>query len=84
MRVWRSDASSRSNIKSSRQRAKLEYQDKLKERYKYMPEINRIARHRHLPKPVKKAQDMKRLYSKSKKRVYFVVFCFEFYSILYF
>lgn len=64
LRVWRSDASSRSNIKSSRQRAKLEYQDKLKERYKYMPEINRIARHRHLPKPVKKAQDMKRLYSK--------------------
>ena len=30
------------------------------ERYGHMPEIRRIRRHRHVPKPVKKAEEIKR------------------------
>jgi WD repeat and SOF domain-containing protein 1 len=37
----------------------LEYDAALVERYKHMPEIKRIHRHRHLPKQVKKASEIK-------------------------
>ena len=59
IRLWRSNASARSGIKSARERQKLEYDQALKERYKHMPEIKRIARHRHVPKQVKKAGEIK-------------------------
>lgn len=59
IRLWRARASSREGIKSARQRQKLEYDNTLKERYKHMPEIRRIARHRHVPKPIKKAGEIK-------------------------
>lgn len=68
VRVWRSNASERSNVKSSRERAKLNYDQKLKDRYKYMPEVRRIARHRHLPSVVKKAQQIKTVELQSLKR----------------
>jgi DDB1- and CUL4-associated factor 13 len=60
IRLWRANASERSSIKSARQRQKLEYDAALIERYKHMPEIRRIHRHRHVPKQVKKAGEIKR------------------------
>ncbi len=60
VRLWRSNASARSGVKSARQRQKLEYDDALRERYKHMPEVKRIARHRHVPKQVKRAGEIKR------------------------
>ncbi|GAB7360991.1 hypothetical protein MBLNU230_g0974t1 [Neophaeotheca triangularis] len=68
VRLWRSNASDRSGIKSSRQRQKLEYDDALKERYKHMPEVKRISRHRRVPKQVKKAGEIKSEEIKSIKR----------------
>ena len=59
IRLWRANASKREGIKSARQRQKLEYDEALKERYKHMPEIRRIKRHRHVPKQVKKAGEIK-------------------------
>lgn len=59
VRLWRAKANARSGIKSARQRQKLEYDDALKERYKHMPGIRRIMRHRRLPKQVKKAGEIK-------------------------
>lgn len=47
---------------------KLEYDTALKERYKHMPEIRRIARHRHIPKTVKKAGEIKKIEEASIKR----------------
>lgn len=58
-RVWRANASERSGVKSARQRQKLEYDDTLMKRYEHMPEIRRIKRHRHVPKQVKKAGEIK-------------------------
>ncbi|KAG2736746.1 hypothetical protein G9P44_000836 [Scheffersomyces stipitis] len=68
IRLWRANAADRSNIKSSRQRAKLEYDAALKERYKHMPEIKRISRHRHVPKTIKKAGEIKRVEIDSLKK----------------
>ena len=60
IRLWRANASDRSGVKSARQRAKLEYDQALIQRYSHMPEIRRMRRHRHLPKPVKKAGEIKK------------------------
>ncbi|PWW73829.1 WD40 repeat-like protein [Tuber magnatum] len=68
VRLWRAEASQRSHIRSARERAKLEYDSALKERYKHMPEIRRIAKHRHVPKPIKKAGEIKRVEEASLKR----------------
>ncbi|KAK7205979.1 WD40-repeat-containing domain protein [Myxozyma melibiosi] len=68
VRIWRADAASRSNVKSARQRAKLEYDDALKERYKNMPEIRRISRHRHVPAHVKNAADTMKIEIASRER----------------
>lgn len=68
VRLWRANASARQGIKSAAQRQKLEYDAALRERYKHMPEIRRIARHRHVPKQVKKAGEIKGEELKSIKR----------------
>ncbi|VEU23144.1 DEKNAAC104033 [Brettanomyces naardenensis] len=68
IRIWRSKSNERSAPKSTRERNKLEYDEKLKERYASMPEIRRISRHRHLPEVIKKAQDIKRTEIQAIKR----------------
>lgn len=68
VRLWRSNASERASVKSSKLRAKLEYDEALKERFKHMPEIRRIARHRHVPIVVKKAGEIKSIERDSIKR----------------
>ncbi|TVY59668.1 Protein sof1, partial [Lachnellula suecica] len=59
IRLWRANASKREGIKSAKQRQALEYNEALAERYAHMPEIRRIKRHRHIPKVVKKAGEIK-------------------------
>lgn len=59
IRLWRAQASQRTGVKSARQMQKLEYDAALVERYQHMPEIRRIKRHRHIPKQVKKAGEIK-------------------------
>ncbi len=59
IRLWRANASERSGVKSAKQRQALEYNEALIKRYGHMPEIRRIKRHRHLPKVVKKAGEIK-------------------------
>ncbi|KAK6200495.1 WD40-repeat-containing domain protein [Scheffersomyces amazonensis] len=68
VRIWRANSSDRAGIKSSRQRAKMEYDNALKERFKHMPEIKRISRHRHVPIVIKKANEIKRVELESLKK----------------
>lgn len=44
---------------SARQRAATTYGDSLKERFKHHPEIKRISRHRHVPKQIYTAKQLK-------------------------
>jgi DDB1- and CUL4-associated factor 13 len=53
---------------SSRQRQAREYNEALATRYSHMPELRRIKRHRHLPKAVKKAGEIKNEEVKAIKR----------------
>jgi WD repeat and SOF domain-containing protein 1 len=68
IRLWRANASKREGIKSAKQRESLEYNAALVERYSHMPEIRRIRRHRHIPKVVKKAGEIKNVELASIKR----------------
>jgi DDB1- and CUL4-associated factor 13 len=68
VRLWRSHASSRSGVKSAKERQALEYSEALRKRYGHLPEIKRIERHRHVPKVVKKAAEIKSVQMKGVKR----------------
>ncbi|KAH6672981.1 U3 small nucleolar RNA associated protein [Halenospora varia] len=68
IRLWRANASKREGIKSAKQRQSLEYNEALTERYAHMPEIRRIKRHRHTPKVIKKAGEIKSEELKAIKR----------------
>ncbi|AOA63151.1 Biogenesis of 40S (small) ribosomal subunit [Komagataella phaffii CBS 7435] len=68
VRLWRSRASERSGVKSSRLKTRLHYDDKLKEKFAALPEVRRIARHRHLSQVIKSAQEIKRTELQSLKR----------------
>ncbi|KFX96788.1 hypothetical protein O988_05158 [Pseudogymnoascus sp. VKM F-3808] len=68
IRLWRAESSRREGIKSAKQRQALEYNAALSERYQHMPEIRRIKRHRHVPKVIKKAGEIKSEELKAIKR----------------
>lgn len=51
-----------------REKKKHEYHEAIKKRYGHLPEVNRIARHRHLPRPVYKAAALMRTMAIAKKR----------------
>ncbi|KAH8596889.1 WD40-repeat-containing domain protein [Bisporella sp. PMI_857] len=68
IRLWRANASKREGIKSAAQRQSLELSAALQQRYEHMPEIKRIKRHRHIPKVVKKAGEIKNEELKAIKR----------------
>ncbi|KMZ64996.1 WD repeat and SOF1 domain-containing protein [Zostera marina] len=68
LRVWKANASEQMGILLPRERKKLEYHDAVKRRYKHLPEVNRILRHRHLPKPVYKATLLRRTITDAENR----------------
>jgi len=68
VRIWKAKASASLKTLLPRERKKLEYEDKLKQRYGHMTEVKRIARHRHLPKSIQKAGRMKEIMKKSDQR----------------
>lgn len=68
IRLWRANSSKREGVKSAKQRQALEYNEALSERYGHMPEVRRIKRHRHLPKVIKKASEIKKEELKAIKR----------------
>ncbi|KAH9903485.1 WD40 repeat-like protein [Cubamyces lactineus] len=60
VRIWKAHASDKLGIVTARERAAIEYRQSLKARWKADAEVNKIARTRHLPKPVYKAAQLKR------------------------
>lgn len=68
LRIWKARASVSLGAKVPREEKKLEYLDALKQRYAHLPEIRRIAKHRHVPKQIKKAAELKRVMKDSERR----------------
>ncbi|KAK9696287.1 Protein sof1 [Basidiobolus ranarum] len=67
VRLWRANASERMGSKDTRERTHLEYNEKLKNRYKHLPEIRRIDKHRHVPRAIAKASRTKKVMVQSRK-----------------
>lgn len=53
IRVWKSQASEVLGPVSRNERAALDYREKLKSKFAQMPEIKKIAQHRHVPRYIK-------------------------------
>ena len=51
-----------------REKRKLEYEQQLMQRYKAMPEIRQITRHRHVPRYILKAKIQERAHIASVRR----------------
>ncbi|CAO3590692.1 unnamed protein product [Absidia cylindrospora] len=60
IRLWKAHASEKLGIKDRRERTKLEYSQKLKERFGHLKEIKRIDRHRNIPQDIKRADRTKK------------------------
>ncbi|KAJ2999250.1 DDB1- and CUL4-associated factor 13 [Globomyces sp. JEL0801] len=67
IRLWKAQASEKLGILSNREMSSKKYSDALKGRYSSMPEINRIAKHRRVPKAISKATTKKGVMLKSIK-----------------
>ncbi|KAI9466547.1 WD40-repeat-containing domain protein [Coemansia mojavensis] len=68
LRLWRARASERLGAKSNRERATAEYSDKLKDRYKHVPEVRRVLRQRNIPTAIKRASQTKHEMLASRRR----------------
>ncbi|KAK9844406.1 hypothetical protein WJX74_002087 [Apatococcus lobatus] len=60
VRIWKADASAPLGKLLPRQKQTQAYNQALIRRFKHLPEINRIVRHRHVPKPIYKAGKLRR------------------------
>ena len=68
VRVWKAAAAEQGGVLLPRERHKQAYGAALVERYKHMPEIKRITRHRHLPGAIYKAAKLRRVVGEADKR----------------
>lgn len=69
VRLWKAKAAEQLGVLLPREKHKHAYMNALKERYKHLPEVQRIDRHRHLPKPIYKATKLRQtVYDADKKR----------------
>lgn len=66
MRIWKAHASERLAPSSRREREHLSYQEALKDKYKFAPEIRRITRHRQTPKHIKKSLEIEHVQRESR------------------
>ncbi|KAF9611578.1 hypothetical protein IFM89_033582 [Coptis chinensis] len=60
LRLWKAQASEQLGVVLPRERKKHEYDEAIKNRYKHLPEVKRIVRHKHLPKPIYNASKLSR------------------------
>ena len=61
IRLWKAEASKPLQHLHPVEKEKLDYQEKLKKRYGHLSEINRIARHRHVPLSIYNAKKKKKV-----------------------
>ncbi|XP_041991028.1 DDB1- and CUL4-associated factor 13-like [Salvia splendens] len=68
LRLWKAKASEQLGVLLPRERKNHEYLEAVKNRYKHLPEVKRIVRHRHLPKPIYKAASLRRIMTDAQRK----------------
>ncbi|CAN1827469.1 DDB1- and CUL4-associated factor 13 [Linum perenne] len=68
LRVWKAKASEQLGVLLPREQKKQQYMEAVKNRYKHLSEIKRIVRHKHLPKPIYKAKELRQTITDAEKQ----------------
>nr|ACO14642.1 WD repeat and SOF domain-containing protein 1 [Caligus clemensi] len=68
IRLWKANASEQLGVLKDRQKAALEYNQALKDKYGHYPKIKRIAKHRNVPKHIMNAQAEHKIIKTSKSK----------------
>lgn len=68
IRIWKARASEKQGALLPREKRKAVYERKLVERYNHLPEVRGIERHRHVPKAVVKATQVRRTMQESEQK----------------
>ncbi|XWS68684.1 hypothetical protein CRYUN_Cryun04dG0112300 [Craigia yunnanensis] len=68
LRLWKAKVSGQLGVVLPREKKKHEYLEAVKNRYKHLPEVKLIVKHRHLPKPIYKAANLRRTMIEAERR----------------
>ncbi|PIA31210.1 hypothetical protein AQUCO_05100011v1 [Aquilegia coerulea] len=68
LRLWKAKASEQMGVIIGRERRNHELKEALIKQYQHLPEVNRVIRHRHLPKPIYKARILRRIMLEAERR----------------
>ncbi|KAI8050475.1 WD40-repeat-containing domain protein [Syncephalis plumigaleata] len=68
IRLWKAVASEKIGPVDTRERTHMEYQEKLKDRYRHLPQVKKVLKHRLVPKAITTASKTKRIMLGSRKR----------------
>ncbi|KAJ1968247.1 Protein sof1 [Dispira parvispora] len=68
VRIWKARASQKLGPIRNKEKSKQEYNEKLRNRYKHLPEVRRVLNNRSVPSSVSKALNKKLTMLKSEKR----------------
>lgn len=68
VRIWKANAAQQLGTMLPREWKKAQYNAALIDRFKHVPDIKRISRHRHVPKQIMKASELRRTMENSERR----------------
>lgn len=68
VRCWKAKAAEKLGVKDQREKVSLAYREKLVEKFKELPEIRRIHKHKHVPKMIKSLTNKRRIMEGAKKK----------------
>lgn len=60
LRIWKAKASEKLGLLSAREMAQREYSENLRNKWSAVGEVSKIEKQRHVPKPIKQAQRLKK------------------------
>ena len=68
IRLWKAHSSQKLGNVSRREKVSLDYASRLRERYQHHPQVRRIARHRHIPRPIYTMNRERRIMLEARRR----------------
>lgn len=68
VRIWKANASEQLGVLLPRERRKQAYLNAVKRRYSNLPDVKRIDRHHHVPKPIYKARKLRQTQQDAEKK----------------
>jgi len=68
IRIWRAKADERMTAMTPREERASNYREKLKQRFQHFDPVRRILKHRHVPKALYAAKELRHVIQKSKTR----------------